>query len=590
MGERVVVLTGPLKEQVFELDDLLSIGRGPDNSLHLDDLQVSRRHAVIERTEKGVLLRDLGSGNGTYVANRRVVENRLSHGDVIRIGQQQLRFERDGEQAALQHSGKISGIMEELDSGVRFHQGETGTLESADAEEMYQTFFASPVDQATQEQLQSSQKRLQAVYAANQIFATERDLNKLFGRVMEQVFALVPAHNGVILLRDARAPKESNGEDGLISQFVKSGQPNEEVRISSVIVKRALRDKEAVLISDAADDERFDASPTIIQQNISSAMCVPLLFQSEVLGILYVDTRGTTNAFVNSDLELLVALAAPAAIAIKNAQYVQQLQQSYQDTLIVLANAIELRDHYTVGHTWRVTKFSMEIAQELGWPSDKIREVEMGGVLHDVGKIAVDDAILRKPGPLTDDEYEMMKVHPERGADLLRDVQRLHPLIPYCLYHHERIDGKGYPYGLKGDEIPIEGRLVAVADTFDALTSHRPYRKGFDPQKALKIIDECRGTQLDTECVDALLSSYEKGRIDRILQDYFKKDEKSIACPFCSTHIRLPEGLELGDVFNCHVCHRRSRLRTKNGVYYGELVPHSTSIHRHGSSQPLHDS
>lgn len=588
MGERVVMLTGPLKDQTFELDDMLSIGRGPDNAMHLDDLQVSRRHAIIERTGKGILLRDLGSGNGTFVANRRVVENRLKNGDIIRIGQQQMRFERDGESVPAKEN-QISGIESEMDSGVRFHQGEACTLESANAEEVYQTFFAAPADAATQEQLQVSQKRLQAVYAANQIFATERDLNQLFGRVMEQVFSLVPAHNGVILLRDAKAPQGSDGEDGLVTQFVKSGQPDLEVRISSVIVKRALRHKEAVLISDAADDSRFDASPTIIQQNISSAMCVPLLFQSEVLGIIYVDTRGTTNAFVNSDLELLVALAAPAAIAIKNAQYVQQLQQSYQDTLIVLANAIELRDHYTVGHTWRVTKFSVEIARELGWDADKIREVEMGGVLHDVGKIAVDDAILRKPGPLTDEEYEMMKVHPERGADLLRDVERLHPLIPYCLYHHERIDGKGYPHGLAGDEIPIEGRLVAVADTFDALTSHRPYRKGFEPEKALKIIEEVRGTQLDADCVNALLSSYKQGRIDSILQDYYKTDEKSIACPFCSTHIRLTDGLTTGDVFNCHVCHRRSRLHEKNNVYYGELVSQSTVMNLHGSNQPIRD-
>jgi HD-GYP domain-containing protein (c-di-GMP phosphodiesterase class II) len=587
MGARVIVLTGPLKDQTFDLNGPISIGRGPDNALHLDDLQVSRRHAVIERTPRGVLLRDLGSGNGTYVGKRRVVENRLSDGDVIRIGQQQIRFETDEVVEASVLDKPAAD--DEMDSGVRFHQDEAGTLESANAEDMYQTFFATPSDAATQEQLQSSQKRLQAVYAANQIFATERDLNKLFARVMEQVFSLVPAHNGVILLRENRTAAEEVSAENLITQFVKSGVPNEEVRISSTIVRRAIENREAVLISDASDDARFDASPTIIQQNISSAMCVPLLFQKEVLGILYVDTRGTTNAFVNSDLELLVALAAPAAIAIKNGQYVQQLQQSYQDTLIVLANAIELRDHYTVGHTWRVTKFSMEIARELGWSAEKIREVEMGGVLHDVGKIAVDDAILRKPGPLTDEEYDMMKVHPERGADLLRDVERLHPLIPYCLYHHERIDGKGYPHGLSGEEIPLEGRLVAVADTFDALTSNRPYRKGFPAEKALSIIEECRGTQLDKDCADALISSYKKGRIDRILQDYYKKDEKSIACPFCSTHIHLPEGLQLGDVFNCHVCHRRSRLRTKNGVYYGELVPHSTSIHRHGATQPTHD-
>jgi putative nucleotidyltransferase with HDIG domain len=195
------------------------------------------------------------------------------------------------------------------------------------------------------------------------------------------------------------------------------------------------------------------------------------------LGVVYVDTRGTTHAFTQSDLELLVALAGPAAIAIKNAQYVAMLERAYHDTLIVLANAIELRDHYTVGHTWRVTNFAKEIARVLGWDEERIQQTEMGGVLHDVGKIAVDNAILSKPGRLTDEEYEKMKVHPERGARMMEDVGFLKPVIPYCLYHHERYDGKGYPFGLSGESIPLEGRLIAVADTFDAMTSHRPYRR-----------------------------------------------------------------------------------------------------------------
>ncbi|NJL73482.1 MAG: HD domain-containing protein [Candidatus Competibacteraceae bacterium] len=252
-----------------------------------------------------------------------------------------------------------------------------------------------------------------------------------------------------------------------------------------------------MLTYDAADDDRFESGASIISQNISSAMCVPLNYQAERLGVIYVDTRGTTNAFVNTDLELLVALAAPSAIAIKNAQYVNMLERSYQDTLTALANAVELRDHYTVGHTWRVTNFALEMARELGWNEDKLREVQMGGVLHDVGKIAIPDAILGKTSKLTDEEYAVIKIHPEKGAQLLQDIERLHPLIPYCLYHHERYDGRGYPYGLGGDDIPLEGRLLAVADTFDALTSSRPYRKGLDPDVAIAEVERCKGSQFD---------------------------------------------------------------------------------------------
>lgn len=561
-NERLVVLTGPLKDKVFDIAGAVSIGRSPDNVMHLDDLQVSRKHAIIERDARGVMLRDLGSGNGTFVAGRRVIEYKLAPGDIVHIGQQEIRFE--------QEKTKEDGA----DSGVRFESGSTAKVESAKAAEVIATFFSAPPAESHDDtKVAQVRKQLQAIYAANQIIASERDINKLFERVMDQIFQLVPAHNGVILLED-----KARGE--LITEYVKTGTAHDQVVISSSIVTRAFKEGEAVITFDAADDSRFGQGQSIISQNISSAMCVPLQHQDETLGVIYVDTRGTANAFVNTDIELLVAIAGPSAVAIKNAQYVRMVEKAYSDTLIVLANAIELRDHYTVGHTWRVTNFSVEIANELGWAPEKIKEVQMGGVLHDVGKIAVPDAILSKPGHLTDEEYAKIKIHPEAGARLLRDVEFLHPLIPYCLYHHERVDGKGYPYGLKGDQIPLEGRLVAVADTFDALTSNRPYRKGLPPEVAIAEIEKGRGTQFDPHCADALISAWRKGKIDRILQDYYSKDEKSIACSFCSTHIRLPEGAKVNDEFECEVCHRQLKLVEKNGAYFGELLPQTGAVKR----------
>lgn len=559
-NERLVVLTGKLKDQVFEVEHTVTIGRNPDNTIALDDLQVSRKHAMIEQGPRGTLLKDLGSGNGTFIGNQRILEYRLSHGDVIRIGGQELRYE--AEPAAAKLPAEKDG------SGVRFSAGSSGRFEATDAVNLHQTLFQAPSAAATTEQLRTTQKRLQAIYAANQIITSEQNLNRLFQRVMDQIFSLVPAHNGVIMLKD-----KDRGE--LVTEFVKSGVQAQEVVISSSIVKRAFENGEALITYDAADDSRFEAGASIITQNISSAMCVPLIHQQDRLGVIYVDTRGTTKAFVSDDLEMLVGLAGPAAIAIRNAQYLRMVKQGYEDTLTALANSIELRDHYTVGHTWRVTNFSKEIARELGWNGEKIEEVQMGGVLHDVGKIAVDDAILRKPGKLTDEEFAKMKIHPERGAQLLQDIAFLRPLIPYCLYHHERYDGKGYPYGMQGEDIPIEGRLVAVADTFDAMTSNRPYRKGLDPEVAIAELERGRGSQFDPVCVDALIRCYRAGRIQTILQDYYEKDEKSIACPFCSTHIHLPENIKAGDDHECNVCHRRLLIQERNNVYFAELLSQS---------------
>jgi len=560
--EQLVALTGPEAGKAFPINGALTIGRNPDSSVQLEDLQVSRRHAKIEQTDRGTILRDLGSGNGTYVGNRRILEYRLSHGDVIRIGEQEFRYE-----------GAVTRDAAEpkVDSGVRFETGGNKQVSASSADHLFETFFQAPREAPSQEQLREAQQRLQAVYAANQVITSERDLHRVFAVIMDQIFGLVPAHNGVILLRD-----KDSGE--LVTEYVKTGRAAAEVVISSSIVQRAAERGEAVITRDAADDSRFEAGMSIIAQNISSAMCAPLRHQDETLGVIYVDTRGTTNAFVQSDLQLLVALAGPAASAIKNAQYVHMLEKAYADTLVVLADTIEMRDKYTVGHTWRVTNFAMAIAREIGWSEEKIRECEMGGVLHDIGKIAIEDAILGKPGRLTEEEFAKIKVHPERGARLLQDVERLHPLIPYCLYHHERYDGHGYPYGLSGEEIPIEGRVVAVADTFDALTSNRPYRKGLDPDFALGEIEKGRSTQFDPEVVDAFVRAYRAGGINRVLQDFLKKDEKSIVCPFCSTYIQVPDGTQAGDKFDCGVCHRRIGLREQNGAYFGELMPQSSAM------------
>jgi len=552
----LIVLTGHMKGHVIPVEGEVTIGRNPENVLQLDDMQVSRRHAKVERIPDGCVLKDLGSGNGTFIGNKRVLEHFLVDGEVIRLGGQHVQFRAAHMAPPLTASGPKPQV---------FQSDLGGAYEAADAKNIYRTFFQTPENTTGDERLREIQKRLTAVYAANQAIASEQKLSGVFDRVMDQVCSLLSVDTGVILL------KTDDGDDPRV-EYVRSKGDSDGVHVSTTIVRRAFEKGEAIITCNALDDSRFRAGASIIAQHISSAMCAPLTHQEEKLGVIYVDNHSITDAFKNSDLEMLVALAGPAATAIKNAQYVRMVEQSYQDTLLVLANAIELRDHYTVGHTWRVTNFAVEIARELGWADAKLREVQMGGVLHDVGKIAVDNAILGKPEQLTEEEFAQMKVHPERGADLLRDVKFLQPVIPYCLYHHERWDGEGYPFGLKGAEIPIEGRLVAVADTFDAMTSTRPYRKGLAPTIAIKTLIEGKGTQFDPDIVDALLVCYKKGRIEEVLQDYYRSEARSIACPFCSTFIRLNPEVRADSEINCPVCHRRITIVEHEGYFYGELL------------------
>ncbi len=559
-NEKIVVLSGPLQGKEFDLESVVTIGRNPDNKIALDDRQVSRYHATIESTPTGTILKDLSSGNGTFVDNRRILQIHLSNEQVFRVGSVDLKYVGEPAAMPMPAAPKADG-----DSGLRFQDMVEGKVQATSTENVYQTLFASaPSSTGSAAEVKSLQNRLAAIYKANQIISSENNLSTLFGRVLEQVFVLVPANNGVILLKDDKTKQ-------LKPAYQKAGSGQAEITVSTTIVRQAYEDGQAVLVRDAADDKRFDASASIMTGNIASAMCVPLTYQGEKLGVIYVDTRGTTNAFSEPDLELIVALSGPSAIAIKNAQFVEELQEDFRMTLRLLANAIELRDHYTVGHTWRVTNFSLALAAELGWDEEKLKIVEMGGVLHDVGKIAVPDAVLCKPDKLTNEEYAQMKIHPERGADLMKDSRKLRPLIPYCLYHHERYDGKGYPKGLAGEDIPIEGRLVAVADTFDAMTSNRPYRKGLNPEIAIAELEKNKLTQFDPDCVDAFVRAYRAGKINHILQAYHE-NEKSIVCPFCSTFIPIPEGAELGTDFECRVCHRKSRLAQINDAYHGVLL------------------
>jgi putative two-component system response regulator len=170
-----------------------------------------------------------------------------------------------------------------------------------------------------------------------------------------------------------------------------------------------------------------------------------------------------------------------------------------------LCNALEARDSYTRGHSEAVSYIATRIATEMGMSTEDIEHVKLGGKLHDLGKIGVVDSVLLKPGKLSDEEFAIIKRHPVIGAEILRPVPSLARILPIVLYHHERMDGKGYPEGIKGDKIPLWARITAVGDTYHALTSDRPYRKGMEKDKALQIIEEVSGTQLCPDCVDIFL-------------------------------------------------------------------------------------
>ena len=185
----------------------------------------------------------------------------------------------------------------------------------------------------------------------------------------------------------------------------------------------------------------------------------------------------------------------------------------FMGSIQMLAGAVDEKDPYTRGHSDRVTKYSLMIGKEMGLDPEFLETLRISAQLHDVGKIGIEDRILKKPGALTPEEFEIMKTHTTKGANILRPVPQLREMLPGIELHHESLNGRGYPYGLKGDEIPLLARVIAVADTFDALTTNRPYQKAHDSVDALSIINNLSGQRLDPDAVTALLAVYYRGEI-----------------------------------------------------------------------------
>ncbi|MFO7953147.1 MAG: PAS domain S-box protein [Bacillota bacterium] len=260
---------------------------------------------------------------------------------------------------------------------------------------------------------------------------------------------------------------------------------------------------------DPADDELW--ASILKAENFTAFICVPLIAKGEIKGVLssfYRQPFSEDPGWFN----FMEALALQAAIAIDNLSLYEDLQRSNQeletayDTIIEgWGQAMELRDHETEGHTHRVADITIKLARVMGMKEEKLVNIRRGALLHDIGKIGIPDAILFKPGKLTKDEWEVMLRHPVMAYKMLSSIEYLRPALNIPYYHHEKYDGSGYPQGLKEDEIPLEARIFAVIDVYDALTSDRPYRKAWSKGKAIAYIKEQSGKHFDPQVVEVFL-------------------------------------------------------------------------------------
>ncbi len=350
--------------------------------------------------------------------------------------------------------------------------------------------------------------------------SSERELDTLLDRIVREAMNLTRAEGGSLyVVEEDQLRFAVMRNDVLDLHSTSPGSSDEPITLpvsSSSISGYVAQTGNVINIDDAYDlpDEvpyTFDSSfDEAHGYRTKSLLGVPLHAKDEnVLGVLLLvnarDDGDNVTPFPQEKTRMIRSLASQAGVAIRNAQLNEELKDSYMESIQRLSLAAEYKDPDTADHIQRMSHYSRRIVQEIGWADDRAERLLYASPMHDIGKIGVPDRILQKPGSLTDEEYNEMKEHTVIGHRILsgsnNDIMQLSARI--ALTHHEKWDGTGYPNGLSGEDIPIEGRVVAIADVFDALTTERPYKDAFSVEKSLEIIRDDRGSHFDPQVVNA---------------------------------------------------------------------------------------
>ncbi|MGC9026027.1 MAG: HD domain-containing phosphohydrolase [bacterium] len=360
------------------------------------------------------------------------------------------------------------------------------------------------IDEIDQHRLIELQVKL---YELSKMLNSNLETKSVVREAMKAIVSLVNAEVGSLLLVDKEKQElffeVALGENEKTLKEIR-------LKFGQGIAGWVAQNKQPLIINDTSKDERFykkaDEKTGFVTESI---MCVPVLSGGEVIGVMQALNK-KEGLFTEEDLRLLTSLSDQVAIALENASLHEELKHTFIGVVEALADAIEKRDPYTGGHTKRVVKYSLMIAEQINLNDDEKERLKMAALLHDVGKIGIDDSVLRKPEKLNDIEFEKMKEHPSIGANILGKIPQIKEIIPGILHHHEWYNGKGYPEGLSGSALPRIAKIISIADTYDAITTDRPYRKGLSHEWAIQELKRFAGTQFDPEYVEAFIKAFEK--------------------------------------------------------------------------------
>ncbi|HAD04061.1 MAG: hypothetical protein A2091_10985 [Desulfuromonadales bacterium GWD2_61_12] len=352
--------------------------------------------------------------------------------------------------------------------------------------------------------------RLSALYKMGLAINSTMEQDKLFDLLIRKTNATLKARIGYILLLD--------GERQSMRVGAVVGTPEEIDRQTRIPLKPGgvsywvVENRQPVLLQNFDEAQDFTKMSRLgfLRETV---ICAPLIVKDEVIGTITIANRLDGGSFTPEDLELLTTIAAQASVAIKNAQLYEEQQSTYLSTVQALVSAVEASDAYTRGHSERVTRYSLALGRALELPHDALKRLEHAAVLHDIGKIGIDISLLHKKGQLSPEDFALLQQHPLIGVRILDPIVFLKGVREIIVQHHERYDGRGYPLGVGGIEILTEARILAVADTYDAMTSDRPYRSALSQEVALQEIRDHAGSQFDPHVAEAFLSLCARGEL-----------------------------------------------------------------------------
>ncbi|MBI3269558.1 MAG: HD domain-containing protein [Planctomycetes bacterium] len=504
MYGRLIVKKGKKEGQSIFLTEgkSIAIGRGEESDIALFDAGLSRKHFQVEVRGGVFILTDLESTNGTFVNGQRITVWQLSPGDLVTAGTSAFEL------AVYEEQSKSSTRIMCWDE-----QGRPAEYQSFRRIELEKSSIMQlPEDRGARAALNQAHSALTTLYKVGNLIHSETDLDKVFQTTMDAILETIKADRGFLVMWD----KHRATLEPVVVRHGREAATDTRLTMSQTVLEAAVIHGHSLISADALTDDRLKSGESILLQHIRSVMCVPVQSKEQILGAIYLDTTERMAAFTQQDLELLTAIARQAGVAIERAKLYHDMELLFKDCIKTIVAAIEAKDKYTHGHSERVTMYAMAIARDMGFTPREMENLQLAGLLHDVGKIGIPERILTKPGRLTPEEYEIMKAHPVLGAEMIKNIHNTELSVAGIRWHHERVDGKGYPDGLSANQIPLIARVLCVADSYDAMTSNRPYKKNLTDEEALEEVRRCKGTQFDPEVTEVFLTLLSAGKLHRI--------------------------------------------------------------------------